>query len=198
MTSGLLIAVTVSTDDVPRPPPPPDTTAHQALAERIRAWLVGDTGIDQTWTIPGTTTLGADLVDGTEFTITTERGAADQWGKERRPAPPRKHRGPAEGGTGRCRQARAREYPHRDAPGAPAPYRMLGMHGPPASGASQGSAGPHLVDLGPAHRAPEIRLGGIQSAGIWVQRGERHGLVTPRESGAQRGESVATADSTRR
>ncbi|WP_329020299.1 hypothetical protein [Streptomyces sp. NBC_01601] len=75
LTSGLLMAVTVFTDDVPPAPAAPDTAAHQALAERISSWLAGEAGIDQTWTIPGTTTLGVDLVDGTEFTITVTRRA---------------------------------------------------------------------------------------------------------------------------
>lgn len=69
LADGLLAAVTVSTDDVLPPPAASGTAAHQRLAERIRSWLAGEPGIDQAWPIPRTTALGAELDDGTEFTI---------------------------------------------------------------------------------------------------------------------------------
>jgi hypothetical protein len=43
---------------------------HQALAERISTWLAGEAGIARARTVPGTTTAGVELADGTEFTIT--------------------------------------------------------------------------------------------------------------------------------
>jgi hypothetical protein len=70
LAGGLLTAVTVSTDDVPPALAAPGTAVHQALAERISTWLAGEAGIAQARTVPGTTTAGVELVDGTEFTIT--------------------------------------------------------------------------------------------------------------------------------
>ena len=69
LADGLQVAVTVSTDDRLPAPAAADAAAHQALAERIRTWLSGETGIGQAWSIPSTTTVGVDLVDGAEFTI---------------------------------------------------------------------------------------------------------------------------------
>ncbi|MGW1007448.1 hypothetical protein ACWDBD_44230 [Streptomyces sp. NPDC001118] len=70
LTGGLLLAVTVSTDDEPPRPAEPGAETHQALAERLRTWLTRETGIGQAWNIPDSTTVGVELVDGTEFTIT--------------------------------------------------------------------------------------------------------------------------------
>ncbi|MER6125355.1 hypothetical protein ABT173_22520 [Streptomyces sp. NPDC001795] len=75
LTDGLLLAVTVATDDEPPRPAEPGTEAHQALAERISTWLTRETGISQAQTLPGTTTVGAELVDGTEFTLTVTHRA---------------------------------------------------------------------------------------------------------------------------
>ncbi|MDX3697836.1 hypothetical protein PV726_48310 [Streptomyces europaeiscabiei] len=73
LADGLLMAVTVSTDNR-LPAPAAGAAAHQQLAERIRTWLAGESGLDQVWSIPSTTALGADLVDGTEFTIIVSAG----------------------------------------------------------------------------------------------------------------------------
>jgi hypothetical protein len=68
------LAATISTDDRLLAPAAAGAAAHQQLAERIRTWLAGESGIDQVWSIPSTTALGVDLVDGTEFTIIVSAG----------------------------------------------------------------------------------------------------------------------------
>jgi hypothetical protein len=70
LTDGLLLALTIATDDEPPRPAAPGTETHQALAERITTWLTRETGISQARTLPGTTTIGIELTDGTEFTLT--------------------------------------------------------------------------------------------------------------------------------
>ncbi|MFM9452546.1 hypothetical protein [Streptomyces europaeiscabiei] len=74
LADGLLMAVTVSTDNRLPAPAAAGAAAHQQLAERIRTWLAGESGLDQVWSIPSTTALGVDLVDGTEFTIIVSAG----------------------------------------------------------------------------------------------------------------------------
>jgi hypothetical protein len=69
LAGGLLVAVTISTGEELPAPTAPDDTVH-ALTERIRTWLAGEHGIDQAWAIPSRpAALGAELVDGTMFTI---------------------------------------------------------------------------------------------------------------------------------
>ncbi|MBC7272255.1 hypothetical protein ACF09G_36300 [Streptomyces albogriseolus] len=69
LAEGGSLSITVSTDDGPLAPADPEAVAHQELAERISRWLSGETGIAQAWTIPSTTTVGVELVDGDEFTV---------------------------------------------------------------------------------------------------------------------------------
>ncbi|MEU0110688.1 hypothetical protein ABZ313_35730 [Streptomyces sp. NPDC006251] len=69
LADGVLITVTVSTDDGPPAPCGAEAAAHQALAGRIRGWLAGESGIGQAWSIPSTSAVGVELVDGTAFTV---------------------------------------------------------------------------------------------------------------------------------